>query len=117
MNTKKPEARVKADVKKLLNAYGAHNFWPVQSGFGAPALDAIVCDRGRYASVETKAPGKKLTPRQELTRSDIEAAGRKVIVIGERLVDEPRAITVGTVTIKLIYSGMLELAEWLRLER
>lgn len=36
---------------------------------------------GVYASIETKAPGKKPTPRQELTIKAVEAAGGKVFVI------------------------------------
>jgi len=68
---------------------------------GTPSLDMICCMRGIYLAIECKAPGKHLTPRQELTKKEIEDAGGHVIVVGES-VDER-----GT------YSGMVELEVWL----
>lgn len=61
---------------------------PVQNGYGAPTLDFTVCALGRFCLIETKAPGKKLTPRQELVKNEAEQAGAKVIVIGEAWLDE-----------------------------
>ena len=54
---------------------------PVQNGMGAPSLDFICCHKGVYFAVETKAPGKKLTPRQEHTVSQIQKAGGKCFVV------------------------------------
>lgn len=76
-----PEGKVKDKVKKVLKQHGAYWHMPVQGGFGAPCLDINVCFNGRYAAVETKAPGKKPTPRQLLTIAEIEAAGGKVFVV------------------------------------
>lgn len=58
---------------------------PVQTGYGAPALDFLLCIRGRFIAIETKAPGKKLTPQQEITKTQIETAGGIVLIVW----DEP----------------------------
>lgn len=88
-----PEAKVKKMVRDVLNDFrkivecsGYHvdnlyQFWPVPSGFGASSLDVIVTYYGRAIYIETKAPGKKPTPRQELTIAETKAAGAIVLVI------------------------------------
>lgn len=55
--------------------------WPVQNGMGSPTLDCIMCYYGRYIGVETKAPGKKPTPRQEATMQQMRDAGGITMVI------------------------------------
>lgn len=69
-----PEGKVKNKVKQLLKQYGAYWHCPVQNGMGAPSLDFVCCANGRYVAIETKAPGKKPTPRQEQTMHDIQTA-------------------------------------------
>lgn len=78
-----PEGRVKKQVRALLNLYGdqLYHEWPVPGGYGKSGLDVIGCIRGRMFSIETKAPGKKPTKRQELTIMDIRKAGGVVFVI------------------------------------
>ena len=76
-----PEGKVKEKVGKALTALGAYRFMPVQNGMGAPGLDFYCCIRGQFIAIETKAPGKKLTMRQELTAENIAQAGGKVFVI------------------------------------
>ena len=78
-----PEGAVKHQVDKLLASYGPEldSFKPVQNGMGSPALDYIICYRGHHVEVETKAPGKKPTPRQEITIAKKRMAGAKVFVI------------------------------------
>lgn len=78
-----PEGKIKAAVKKLLANYGDEldQFWPVQNGMGSPALDCIVCYRGRHIEIETKAPGGVPTPRQEITIAKKKKAGAWVFVI------------------------------------
>jgi len=89
-----PEGRIKEQVKDLLKAYEAYWHCPVQNGMGAPSLDFVGCSKGRYFTVETKAEGKGMTPRQELTATAIKKAGGKVFLINET-------------------SGMDELKEWI----
>jgi len=77
-----PEGRIKAKLKRELDKLpNVYRFMPVQNGMGAPALDFYLCIEGDFVAIETKAPGKKLTPRQEATRDKITAAGGAVCVI------------------------------------
>lgn len=77
-----PEGKVKKQVKALLSTYkDLYQEWPVPGGYGKSGLDAHCCYRGRYFAIETKAPGKKLTPRQELAAAYINQAGGAVFVI------------------------------------
>ena len=100
-----PEAKVKKMVRDVLNEFrqivvvgkfhvdNLYQFWPVPSGFGASSLDVIATYYGRSIYIETKAPGKKPTPRQELTIAETKAAGAIVLVIdGERGCHELRVI-------------------------
>ena len=81
-----PEGKVKDRVKRLLKKYGCYWFMPVQSGYGAPTLDILVCCRGVFLAIETKAPGKKPTPRQELIIQQIVSAGGIVRICSYRAV-------------------------------
>lgn len=78
-----PEGTVKTKVKRVLNNYGAYHHWPVQNGMGSPTLDCIGCYNEKFFAIETKAPGEKPTPRQELTIEDIRSCNSrgKVFVI------------------------------------
>ena len=89
-----PEGKIKAMVVRTLAQFEAsptdvdgfvvsdmYTFWPVPSGFGASSLDCLVCFRGVFIGIETKAPGKKPTPRQKLTIAEISGSGGKVFVI------------------------------------
>jgi len=79
-----PEGKIKAHVKRALTYYfGAkcYSFMPVQQGLGASTLDYLLCVKGLFVSIETKAPGKHLTPRQEIVKAAIEAAGGVVFVV------------------------------------
>jgi hypothetical protein len=80
-----PEGLIKERVKRLLRKHGVYWHCPVQNGMGSPSLDFICCVNGRYLGIETKAPGKKMTPRQENTAHEIRAAGGTVFVIDGEL--------------------------------
>lgn len=54
---------------------------PVPSGFGESTLDYIGCYRGKYFAVETKAPGKKPTDRQNMIIDRMRKAGGAVFII------------------------------------
>ncbi len=85
-----PEGRVKAKLRKRLKAEfpNCYIFMPVQNGMGAATLDYLICIDGRFVSIETKAPGKKPTPRQETTIQTIREAGGLVFVVdGEEGID------------------------------
>ena len=76
-----PEGRVKNEVKKQLKALGAYQFWPVQTGMGATTVDCLACYQSYFIGIETKAPGKKPTPRQEVVLTQIREAGGITLVI------------------------------------
>lgn len=88
-----PEGKVKKMVNAVLGEFVKtvmidgfvvevmYVWWPVPSGFGASSLDCIICYYGHFIAIETKAPGKKPTPRQQLCAAQIRAAGGKVFVI------------------------------------
>lgn len=92
-----PEAKVKVKLKAYLRRINAYWFLPVQTGLGATSLDFLVCWGGLFHAYECKAPGRKLTPRQELVSQQIRAAGGAAWVVtldkdGE-LVIEPCGLT------------------------
>ena len=76
-----PEGKVKEQVKRLLRDHKAYYFMPVQNGMGAPSLDFLVCHNGQFLGIETKAPGKKATPRQEVTMQQMRNAGAMCLVV------------------------------------
>lgn len=76
-----PEGRVKAIVKKALDTQQLYCFMPVQNGMGKPGLDYFCCANGLFVAIETKVPGKELTPRQRGTAEEIARAGGMVFVV------------------------------------
>jgi hypothetical protein len=54
---------------------------PVPMGFGRATLDFTGCYNERYFAIETKADGKKPTPRQLATIAKMRDAGAAVFVI------------------------------------
>lgn len=80
-----PEGKVKKKVNAVLKMFerATWRFMPVQTGYGAPALDYLCCVNGVFVAIETKVKGKNLTPLQESTRSHIEAAGGLVFVVSD----------------------------------
>lgn len=83
-----PEGRVKKLVNTALGNLRSpyYKFMPVQTGYGSTSLDFIICINGWFIAIETKKDrNAKLTPRQQSTKADMEAAGGLVFVIS----DEP----------------------------
>lgn len=78
-----PEGKVKTEVKKVLAKFGdlVDGFWPVPSGYGESHLDYVGCCNGVFFCIETKAPGKKLAPRQIERKRRVQNAKGKVFVI------------------------------------
>lgn len=77
-----PEGKVKARVNKIIARYkNVYKFMPVPAGYGPSSLDYILCVAGRFVAIETKAPSKRPTPRQEFVIKQIMDAGGIVFVI------------------------------------
>lgn len=84
-----PEGKVKQKVKDLCKRHDVYYHMPVQNGMGKPTLDFILCVDGYFVAVETKAPGKKPTPRQLLTMAEMEKAGGVTMVVdGDKTLEE-----------------------------
>lgn len=72
------------DELSIMDAFATktlYRYWPVPAGYGASSLDCIVVYYGLAIAIETKAPGKRPTPRQKLTIAEIKSAGGIVLVI------------------------------------
>jgi len=76
---KTEEGKLKDKIRAYLKAQGAYVHMPVPSGYGTPTLDFVGCYRGRFFAIETKAPGKKPTARQDFTMGEMMKAGAFVI--------------------------------------
>lgn len=78
-----PEGKVKVKVKRRLKELArVYQFWPVQMGLGAATLDVLLCAGGWFIAIETKKDANTpLTPRQEETKRQIDAAGGRVFVV------------------------------------
>jgi len=77
-----PEGKVKKQVSTLLKSYSCLFYtMPVPSGFGESTLDYMGCYRGHYFAIETKAPSKRPTPRQQTVIAQMQQAGGAVFVI------------------------------------
>ena len=79
-----PEGKIKALVKReLLSKFpdDAWVFMPVQTGYGRPALDFIICFRGHFVTVETKTPVGAFRPSQKMTREETLKAGGMVFCV------------------------------------
>ena len=76
-----PEGKVKAAVKRILKKHEVYYFMPVQTGYGSPTLDILACHKGEFFAIETKAPGKHPTKRQDIIIMEMENANAEVFVI------------------------------------
>ena len=51
-----PEAKVKKQVKKILDDLGAYHFSPMMDGYGKSGVpDIIACYKGKFIGIECKA--------------------------------------------------------------
>lgn len=77
-----PEAKVKRRVSAILNNSDCcYYFMAVQTGYGSPTLDYLGSSRGRAFAIETKAPGKTPTMRQNTIINEMKLAEMKVFII------------------------------------
>ena len=77
-----PEGKVKRRVSQILkHSDCCYYFMPVQTGYGSPTLDYLGSSRGRAFAIETKAPGKVPTVRQNAIIKEMEGANMRVFII------------------------------------
>lgn len=72
-----PESSVKAQIKRWLSKldYEVWYFMPVSRGYGKHGVpDFICCVAGHFIGIEAKAPGGKVTARQQNELEGIQLA-------------------------------------------
>lgn len=92
-----PEKRLKVVVRKLLDELQAYYVMPVTGGYGTQgAPDFLVCHKGRFIGIETKAGRGRTTALQELNLKRIREAGGVAVVVYEDDIDMLRKLlTIG----------------------
>lgn len=81
-----PEGRVKDACKALFKAKGIWYCMPMGSGWGNSGVpDFLVCWKGRFIAIETKAPGKRsnTTAMQDKQIMGIRQAGGVAVVVDD----------------------------------
>lgn len=79
-----PEAKVKKQVKKILDDIGAYHFSPMTAGFGRSGVpDIIACYKGRFIGIECKAGKNEPTLLQKHNIREIERNNGLAIVVNE----------------------------------
>ena len=88
-----PEKAVKKKVRALLDELQAYYVMPVTGGYGTQgAPDFLVCHRGKFVGIETKAGRGKTTALQELNLQRIRDAGGVALVIYETDIEKLKTI-------------------------
>lgn len=84
-----PEAKVKKDIRKILDEYGAWHCMPMGTGYGRSGVpDLLVCYLGNFIAIEAKAGDNRPTLLQERELKRIGDSGGRALVINERNLDE-----------------------------
>lgn len=88
-----PEAKVKVQCKKILDAHGAYYFFPVAGAIGAkPGIpDIIACHLGTFLGIECKSGNRQPTGLQRAQLERIEQTGGVALVIRETNLSELEA--------------------------
>lgn len=83
-----PEAKVKKQIRAVLDAHGAYYAMPVTGGFGNSGTpDFLVCYKGWFIGIEAKAGKGKTTALQEAALEKIKAAGGVTMVVYEHMIN------------------------------
>ena len=84
-----PEAKVKKQVKKILDELQSYYFFPATGGFGKSGVpDIVACYRGHFIGIECKSGSNKPTLLQEKNLADIKLNGGSSIVVNELNIGE-----------------------------
>lgn len=84
-----PEAKVKANLKRILDDMGIWHFSPFQAGMGRAGIpDIIACYNGLFVAFECKANGNKPTALQQREIDAIRTAKGLAFVVDENNVQD-----------------------------
>lgn len=79
-----PEAKVKKQVRKILDELECYYFFPATGGYGASGVpDIVVCYLGHFVGIECKAGDNKPTLLQQKNLENIKKSGGSSIVVNE----------------------------------
>ena len=86
-----PEAKVKQQVRRMLDEMGIYYFFPPANGYGRAGIpDIIGCCLGRFIAIECKAGKNTTTALQERELQRITDAGGFSFIANEHNQDELR---------------------------
>jgi len=84
-----PEAKVKKQIRKILDTTRCYYAMPVGSGFGNSGVpDFLVCHDGTFVGIEAKAGKGKTTALQENNLKRIRDAGGVAVVVNEANIEQ-----------------------------
>ena len=79
-----PEAKVKKQIRAILDGFGAYYAMPIGSGYGNSGVpDFLVCYKGWFIGIEAKAGKGKTTALQDMNLEKITAAGGLTLIVNE----------------------------------
>jgi pantoate kinase len=79
-----PEAKVKKQIRKILDTTRAYYAMPIGTGYGNSGVpDFLVCHEGHFIGIEAKAGKGTTTALQEKHLQDIRDAGGTSLVVNE----------------------------------
>ena len=79
-----PEAKVKKQIRAILDEYGAYYAMPIGSGYGNSGVpDFLVCYKGWFIGIEAKAGKGKTTALQDAHIQRIKDTRGIALVINE----------------------------------
>lgn len=83
-----PEAKVKAQIKKILKDHNVYYAMPIGSGYGNSGVpDFLCCVNGYFVAIEAKAGKGEPTALQWKNLEEVNKAGGYTLVIRETNID------------------------------
>jgi hypothetical protein len=88
-----PEAKVKKQIRKILDELDAYYAMPIGSAYGNTGVpDFLVCYRGKFIGIEAKAGKGKTTALQEHNLGKIMQAGGEALVVNEKNLNQLKEV-------------------------
>ena len=79
-----PEAKVKKQIRKILDTTRTYYAMPIGTGYGSSGVpDFLACHKGKFVGIEAKAGKGKTTALQEDNLQRIRDSGGSTLVINE----------------------------------
>ena len=84
-----PEAKVKKQIRKILDTTRTYYAMPIGTGYGSSGVpDFLACHEGHFIGIEAKAGKGKTTALQEDNMRRIRESGGTTLVINENNLNE-----------------------------